>query len=157
MKQPGIKVFISYAWESPSFRIEIKKLADWLNSEGGGRIKVITDHDHKVKPPKLGWPVWMENSIEEADIVLVVCTSKYIQRFRKKEKKKGAGKGVTWEGAIITSHLYNLRGENEKFYPIIPDGGKIKDIPVVLQAYDQGISFPSGKNQILELILNGLI
>ena len=48
----------------------------------------------------------MMNQVDAADYVLVVCTETYYHRFRGKEKP-GIGKGVVWEGAIITNELYD--------------------------------------------------
>ena len=43
----------------------------------------------------------MRNVIEESKFVLVVCTEIYYSRFRGKDKA-GKGKGVKYEGFIIT-------------------------------------------------------
>lgn len=56
----------------------------------------------------------MENSLEAADKVLVVCTETYLRRYQKKEAPK-KGKGVTWEGAILKQALYDAQDISDKF------------------------------------------
>ncbi len=148
-----IKVFISYAWESDKLRQDIADLAQWLQTKADGKINVTTDHLHANRPPKVGWPTWMADQIEESDIVLVVCTASYLVRFRKKEKS-GKGRGAIYEGAIITQELINSQTINEKFFPIVPDDGDLEHIPTILQQYFNGHFFPSGNEGVLKMILN---
>ena len=49
---------------------------------------------------------WMEDQIEEADFVLVVCTEIYLKRYRGKDTD--GGRGVTYEDAIISQTITNL-------------------------------------------------
>ncbi len=149
-----IKVFISYAHESDAFKASIFEFAQWLIKEGKGRIKVVTDHLHSIRPPKEGWITWMHHQIEDADFVLMVCTPKYYQRFSRREANPDAGRGVIFEGAIITQSLYNSQLNNDKFHPITPDGGPLADVPIILQQYFNYFSFPSKNGDILKCILN---
>ena len=153
MSLSPIKVFISYAWESNDFRRDISDFAQWLQTNGATNIKVTTDHLHDNRPPKQGWPTWMADQIEENDIVLIVCTSSYLKRFRKKEVP-GRGRAAIYEGAIITQELINSQTINEKYFPVIPDGGDLGHIPVILQQFFNGHFFPSGNEGILKMILN---
>ncbi len=57
-------------------------------------------------------------SLDDADFVLVICTE-YYRRFRRKEES-GKGKGVRWEGALITQEIYDD-----------PERGLTKYVPVV--------------------------
>jgi hypothetical protein len=148
-----IKVFISYAWESKPFRRTIAELAQWLQTNGGGKVSVTTDHLYTNRPPKVGWPTWMADQIEESDVVLIVCTPSYLTRFRKKEES-GKGRGAIYEGAIITQEIINNQTINEKFFPIVPDKGDIEQIPIILQQYFNGHFFPTGNEGILKMILN---
>ena len=141
-------VFISYAHESEAFRAEVKELADWIASHG---IMVVSDHEYGNRPPKLGWKAWMQQGIEDAAVVLVVCSPKYKARFEKREVP-GQGKGVAWEGAIITQDLYDASLCNEKFYPILPDAGDYENVPKVLRDYFNDHRFHSGNSGIRTLI-----
>ena len=118
-------VFISYAHESPEFRAAVKALADWLVDRG---IEAITDHPYDNRPPPVGWETWMLHSVEDADVVLVVCSPRLKARYEKREAV-GVGNGATYEGAVVTQSMYDASQRNIKFFPVIPDGGDSKNIP----------------------------
>jgi TIR domain len=143
-----MSVFISYAHESVEFRAEVRKLWVYLRDEG---IQVIADFDHEIVPPRVGWPAWMQHGIEDAQIVLVVCSPKYKARFEKRAPPS-EGHGVTWEGAILTAGLYDGGMRNNRFFPILPDGMPHDSVPSALKAWDNGHMFPSGKANILQLV-----
>ena len=63
------KVFISYSHDSPEHAERVLDLSDRLRQDG---IDCHIDQ-YEVSPPE-GWPRWMEDRIEWADFVLVVCT-----------------------------------------------------------------------------------
>lgn len=148
-----IKVFISYAWESDELKKNVADLGQWITTNANGKVEVATDHLFANRPPKAGWPTWMADQIETSDVVLIVCTPAYLNRFRKKEEP-GKGRGAIYEGGIITQELINTQTINEKFFPIVPDHGDIENIPVILQQYFNGHFFPSGNEGILKMILN---
>jgi len=112
--QNGLRVFISYSHDSTEHRDAVLKLANKLNEEEG----ILTDIDryHELPPPKQGWPRWMQDQLDSVTYVLIVCTERYYQSFR--GGIKGYGKGVTWEGAIITQELYDSSSHNTKFIPV---------------------------------------
>jgi hypothetical protein len=60
----------------------------------------------------------MRREIEKSDIVIVVVTQNYVQRFNR-ETGPGIGSGVRWEGALITADLYHSRRERAKFIPVV--------------------------------------
>lgn len=148
-----IRVFISYAHESNLFKEQINHLSTWLNTSAKGKLIVESDYKYTYKAPPKGWQTWMEDQLEESHIVLVVCTPKYLSRFRKREQK-GFGRGAIFEGAIITQELYDSQCVNEKFVPIIPDEGSELDIPNILKPFFTYLSFPSKNDKILKCILN---
>lgn len=141
-------VFISYAWESDAFRAQVKALCDYLRANG---VAVVVDFDHAIKPPDVGWPVWMQQSIEDAAVVLVVCSASYRARFEKRAPTT-SGKGVAWEGAVITQDLYNAALRNDKFYPIFPDPFKFDFCPTMLEPWSNGHAFPSKQADVLALV-----
>lgn len=91
-------VFISYAHEG-FLQAQVKALADWLTEH---QVQVITDHPYTNRPPEQGWRAWMQHSVEDADLVLIVCTERYKRLFEKREVPDEGGRGVTWESAVIT-------------------------------------------------------
>lgn len=154
MSKPTIRVFISYAWESDDFKDSIWNLAGWLLNNSGGDIQVMMDRYFENRPPEKGWQIWMQNEIDIADVVLIVCSPLYRQRFQRLDDNEIGGAGVTFEGAIITQGLYNAKLRNNKFFPILPDNGSITDIPTILQSYNNNHTFPNGNERILKLIYN---
>lgn len=141
-------VFISYAWESDAFRAQVKALRDYLLANG---VAVVSDFDHAIKPPELGWAVWMQHSIEDATVVLVVCSASYRPRFEKRAPPT-SGKGVAWEGAVVTQDLYNAAQRNSKFYPVFPDPFNFGDCPKALEPWSNGHAFPSKQADVLALV-----
>ena len=90
------KVFISYSHDSPEHEERVLQLSNRLCNTG-----VDCNIDQYVESPPKGWSKWMFDQIDEAEFVLVVCTETYNKRFRGKDEP-GKGRGVIWEGAIIT-------------------------------------------------------
>lgn len=75
----------------------------------------------------------MENGIEQADFVLVVCTPLYLRRYRGQDPE--SGRGVNFEGVVISQTLYDAYYRNTKFIPVIPDNGSLDDVPLTLKGY----------------------
>jgi len=141
------KIFISYSWDSETHKDWVFELSERLREDG---LECITDHIVKGFPPE-GWIRWMENQIEEADFVLVVCTPLYLQRFRAKDT--GGGRGVTLESAIIGQTLYDAHCQNTKFIAVIPEAGNFDDIPRILKIYG-GYSLPNQYDDLCRILTN---
>jgi hypothetical protein len=109
----GITVFISYSHDSDEHREQVLGLSERLREDG---IETLLDQYVNGTPTE-GWPRWMLNQLDTANFVLVVCTETYYRRFRGREVP-GKGKGVDWEGALITSELYEARSRSLKFLPV---------------------------------------
>ncbi len=121
------QVFISYSHDSEAHTDWVRQLGDRLTRDG-----LHVELDQYVHPwPAEGWPLWMEKAVEKADFVLVVCTPGYLDRYRLADP--AGGRGVAFEGAIITQTLYDAFGRNHKFIPILPETGQIDDIPLILK------------------------
>ncbi len=122
MQEPGVhpRVFISYSHDSPAHRALVLGLSERLRADG---IDTRLDQYVNGTPPE-GWPRWMLNQLDWAESVLVICTATYYRRFRGLEAP-GLGKGVDWEGAVITQTLYDARSVTAKFIPVLfaADGG----------------------------------
>ena len=144
-------VFISYAHESDALRQDVKELADWLGSRG---CTVLTDHAHPYRPPEKGWQTWMQQCIDEADAVLVICTPKLRARYEK-NNPVDTGHGGAFEGAIITQRIYDKAMRNDKFFPVLPDGGNKDDIPIILRSWWNTHYFPSRNLGIYRLVCCG--
>ena len=87
------RVFLSYSHDSDEHAYRVLALADALCDCG---IDVFLDR--YVHPaPAEGWPRWMDQTLDEAKFVLMVCTQTYRQRVRGREEP-GEGPRGGWEG-----------------------------------------------------------
>jgi SEFIR domain len=123
------KVFISYSHDSGAHSDRVLTLANRLRADG-----VDCNIDQYEAFPPEGWPKWMENQINAADFVLVICTQIYYERFQGVENL-GYGLGVTWEGAIINDEFYRILSKNTKFIPILFSSESTDSVPINLRKY----------------------
>ncbi len=123
----NLKVFISYSHDSDQHKDRVLVLSDRLRADG---IDCTIDQ-YETSPPE-GWARWCDRKIEEADFVLVACTQTYVQRFKGIDTTE-KGKGVKWEGAIITQEIYEAQAKNKKFIPIIFTDEDSAHIPTILR------------------------
>ncbi len=121
------KVFISYSHDTSEHKGRVRDLSDRLRQEG-----IDSNIDQYEQSPPEGWPRWMERQIEEADFVLVVCTETYERRYRGAEDP-GRGLGGSWEGAIVTQHLYEAQANNTRFIPVMFSSSDEVHVPFVLR------------------------
>ena len=108
------KIFISYSHDSPEHRERVLRFAQRLRKDG---IDAQIDQYVEGRPPG-GWPRWMLDKLDWADFVLLVCTETYYRRFRGHEQPE-LGKGVDWEGQLITLEIYNAKSRTLKFLPVV--------------------------------------
>ena len=124
-----ITVFISYSHDSDEHRQQVLALSERLRADG---IATLLDQYVNGSPAE-GWPRWMLNQLDNAAYVLVVCTPTYYRRFRGHEEPR-KGKGVDWEGALITSDLYSKRSQSLKFVPVFLSAPDEECIPEPLRS-----------------------
>lgn len=110
-----ITVFISYSHDSDEHRERVLSLSERLRADG---IATILDRYVEKGSPSEGWPRWMMNGLNAATHVLCVCTETYHRRFLGQEVPD-KGKGVDWEGALVTQALYDARSRTNKFVPLL--------------------------------------
>lgn len=107
------KVFISYSHDSKEHSKRVLELANRLRADG---VDAILDQ-YEIAPT-MGWPRWMQQEVEAADFVLVVASPTYKKRFEGAETL-GTGRGVSWEGLILTQALYEASGSNKRIIPVV--------------------------------------
>lgn len=122
-------VFISYSHDSEAHREQVLNLSERLRLDG---VETVLDRYINGTPSE-GWPRWMLNQLDVADFVLVVCTPTYYRRFRGHEEP-GKGKGVDWEGALITQEMYDARSKTLRFIPIFLAAADESCIPEPMRA-----------------------
>jgi hypothetical protein len=118
------RVFISYSWDDDEHKEWVLNLADRLCSDG---IDVILDR-YYLKPGK-NLPHFVENSISEAERIIIVFTPNY-----KLKADKRAG-GVGYEYSIMNADLYNNQTTNAKVIPVLRRGSKEESIPAFMQQF----------------------
>ena len=123
------KVFISYSHDTVEHQERVLGLADRLRADG---IDAEIDQ-YNVAPPE-GWPLWCEQRIKAADIVLMVCTETYYRRVSGDEKQ-GKGLGVVWEAQIIRQLLYDAGAISDKFVPALFSDASPEQIPTPIKGW----------------------
>jgi hypothetical protein len=108
------RVFISYSHDSTQHKDLVLRFAERLRKDG---IDAQIDQYVKGRPPG-GWPRWMWDKLDWAEFVLLICTETYYRRFRGHEEPS-KGKGVDWEGQLITFEIYQAKSRTTKFVPVI--------------------------------------
>ncbi|MGQ5692415.1 toll/interleukin-1 receptor domain-containing protein [Rhodococcus erythropolis] len=121
------KCLISYSHDSEGHRAHVLRLADSLRQNG---VDVALDQYIEHEPPR-SWPRWMQARIEDSDVVLVVVTPTYTERFWGRTDPT-RGKGADWEGVIITGELYHNNDRRVKFIPVITAPEHYGIVPTVL-------------------------
>lgn len=124
-KKPPKKVFVSYAQESPEHQERVKQFTNQLRHDGLDATMDLFDPN----PPE-GLPQWMVNQIRRAAFVLMVITETYRKRFEGDEEL-GKGKGVKWEGGIVTRSLYDSEFRTGKFLPVVFGSEHATSMPTI--------------------------
>ena len=138
------RVFISYSWTSEDYKAIVLHLAEDLRCDG---VDVILDQwDLRSGHDKFAF---MEQSIEKADKVLVLCDKEYAEKANSKEG------GVGTETSIITPEVYG-KSVQEKFIPVIMES--FNTLPTYLKSRI-GIDYrenrrEKGYKEILRVIYN---
>ena len=121
---------ISYSHDSVEHEERTLALCQRLRDEG-----VDAQIDQYLEgTPVEGWPRWMQNQLERAEFVLVVCTETYYRRFRGIEEP-GIGRGADWEGSLITAEIYHSKNQTKKFVPVVFDHQDVEFIPESLSIH----------------------
>jgi hypothetical protein len=122
-----IRVFISYTHDSQEQMDCVWDLSERLRKDG---MDCRIDQ-HEVSPED-GWPRWCRDQIRDSDYVLIVCTETYQRRYEGKEEGR-EGRGAQWEGLVVTQELYEAKGKNAKFIPVLFSLADTKYIPTELR------------------------
>jgi SEFIR domain len=144
------KVFISYSHDSIQHKDLVLRFAERLRKDG---IDAQIDQYVGGRPPG-GWPRWMLDKLDWAGFVLLICTETYYRRFRGHEEQ-GTGKGVDWEGQLITLELYQAKSRTTKFVPVIFASQNEEFIPEPLRDHP-GVPLSSEPKRTLSPFLNGI-
>jgi len=111
------KLFVSYSHDSDPHKQWVLRLATDLRSAG-----IDATLDQWDLSPGQDVAAFMANGISSADRVLLVCSSKYVQKA-----EAGAG-GVGFERLIVTAELVQTI-DTKKFLPVVRDNSSLGKIP----------------------------
>lgn len=143
------KVFISYSHDSLEHADHVLEFSDRLRLDG---IDCILDQYEEA--PAEGFPRWMDRQIQNADFVLMICTSTYSRRVMGDEEP-GIGLGVQWESNLIYQYIYNAGASNKRFIPVLLEGASPSDIPAPWQgAKHYRPSTEAGYNELYRRLTN---
>jgi hypothetical protein len=117
-------VFISYSWDDEAHKTWVINLANKLSKDG-----IDVKIDKQIMRLGTSANYTMEQSIEQADKVLVIFTPGY---KAKADDRKG---GVGYEYAILNMKLYNNQTVNDKIIPVLRRGNKDTSIPTFMQQF----------------------
>lgn len=122
-------MFVSYAHE-PDLDGHRQRALDLTQSLRIRGIEATIDQFIEHDPPI--WPRWMTDQIRDADFVLCLASPAYRERAEGKGDQ-AVGRGVRWEGAIVTNEIYTdpLAG-NRKFIAVVLEKCAVDDIPDLL-------------------------
>ncbi len=119
MKIP--KVFVSYSHDSLDHKKWVLELATRLRQNG---VDATLDQWDLTAGDDV--PHFMESNLAKADYILMICTSKYV------EKANAGSGGVGYEKMIITSSLMKSISES-KIIPVIRQSGTT-EVPTFLKS-----------------------
>ncbi len=111
--QRPVRVFISYSHDSQGHSDRVLSLAQRLRQDGLDAML-----DQFVPFPREGWIRWMERQLDEADFTLCVCTEGYRISFDGRGGDS-SGRGANWEGQTVSQSVYDNRGNNLRFIPVV--------------------------------------
>lgn len=120
-----MKVFVSYTHDSQEHDARVLAMANDLRARG-------FDCDLDQYHANQRWPSWMEEKIQAAEKVIVVCTAAYLRRWSN-EEKPGVGLGAQWESLLTKQWLYESPNTQEKFVPVVFDRTDLQFIPTPLR------------------------
>lgn len=121
-----LAVFISYL-QSPDQERRIRELVERLRVDG---IECRTARSDEAPPAE--WPQRTAEYVAQADVVLVVCTETYAERFQGGSSAKDES-AAGWQGAILTQALYEAETDKRKFIPVLWSSQDWRHIPQSLR------------------------
>lgn len=136
-------IFISYCWEDEEHEHWVETFAKDLSSD----FEVLFD---KNLPFGYDLTKFMEEAVDKADKVLIICTPTY------KERADDRTKGVGYEASLISNDIITEQNKL-KFIPVIRRGSKAQSYPRFL-SNRKGVDMTddSKYNQNLEELIKGI-
>lgn len=141
------RVFISYSHDSLEHELLILRFAKRLRDDG---VDAQIDQYVGGRPPG-GWPKWMWDKLDWAEFVLLICTETYNRRFRGHEEPE-IGKGVDFEGQLITLDIYNSKSRTTKFLPVVFSSLDREFVPQILSDHPYILDSEDGYQELYSVL-----
>ena len=120
----SVRVFISYTHDSEAHGAAVRRLGERLREDG---VDARLDRWVPGTPPQ-GWPGWMEDELDAADFVIVVCSERYYDRYRGRGDPT-AGRGGRFESNLIRDQLYADRSRVTRYVPVLAEDATEDHLP----------------------------
>lgn len=119
--------FISYLSQLPEHAARVQDLVNRLRAEG---IECrLPENTHS---PSQEQSSWLADQMRDADVVLVVCTEAFAERFHGR-RGGGSSEGGTPEGVVLTEELYEAETNKAKFIPVLLSSQDWPHVPCALR------------------------
>jgi hypothetical protein len=124
------RLFISYSHDDARHSERVLALAQTLNHEG-----VDTEIDQYHQDKLIDWPRWCAEQLrpENSNFVLMICSAEYKRRLENRVQFD-EGRGVFWEGALISRELYHTKS-NERFIPVLLEDEPEDSLPAIISTW----------------------
>src|SRR5262245_23607588 len=123
------RVFISYSWESEDHKSWVRYLGERLYEAG-----IEARLDQWFVQPGESSTAFMEQEVEAADFVLVVCTPSYTRKSINSQGEVGCEQQIV-SGQLMTGT------RRSKFIPILRKGGYAPGADCAIPAHVLGIAW----------------
>ena len=128
------RVFISYAHQSERVAKLVLGLARRLRENG-----VDARIDQFELSPAEGWPAWIQEQVASSDYILVICTSRYRERFDRSRSSSDEKLSVL-EPMIVKNAL--AHDHVQKVIPVLLEESSDEDVPLALRVFTS-YSYPA--------------
>ncbi|WP_161780813.1 tetratricopeptide repeat protein [Amycolatopsis orientalis] len=126
----SIRVFVSYAHETPHHKDQVHKLCRFLHQSG-----LAVELDEWATDRRRDWYAWMTDQVMKSDFVLVIASEAY-RRAGDGCAEPGFHRGVQTEAALLRDLLHADRNFwLPKMLPVILPEQTVDHVPLFLQPF----------------------
>jgi hypothetical protein len=143
------RVFISYSHDSEEHRRRVLELVQQLRRDG-----IDAWLDQFETSPAQGWPRWLDEQVQSANFLVLVCTEPFRRHFEGRETADRY-RGVKYEALITQQLLYESELDYKRLVPILLEGGLVENIPIRIRPATHHV-LPGGYGQLRDRLLGTL-